>query len=97
MITVAKTPEFIAAFEAIRDDRASARITSRIDRLAMGNPGDVKPVGHGVSEMRVNYGPGYRVYFTQTGKTVILLLTCGTKSRQSRDVKRAIELKRIYT
>lgn len=69
-----------------------AKIVSRIERLGLGNPGDVKPVGAGVSEMRVPYGPGYRVYFKQTGKTVIVLLCGGDKSTQEKDIKRAQEI-----
>jgi putative addiction module killer protein len=67
-----------------------AKIASRIDRLD--NPGDVKPVGEGISEMRVPYGPGYRVYFKQTGKTIVLLLCGGDKSTQQKDIKRAKEI-----
>jgi putative addiction module killer protein len=71
-----------------------ARIRIRIDRLSMGNPGDVEPVREGVSEMRINYGPGYRLYFVQRGKTVVLLLCGGDKRTQARDIKRAIEMAR---
>lgn len=66
-----------------------ARIAARIDRLALGNPGDVKPVGAGVSEMRVAYGPGYRVYFVQRGRTLVVLLCGGDKASQGRDVEQA--------
>ena len=78
----------------LADQRAKAKIASRIERLGLGNPGDVKPVGAGVSEMRVPYGPGYRVYFKQTDKTVVLLLCgCGgDKSTQEKDIKRAKEI-----
>jgi putative addiction module killer protein len=68
------------------------KIASRIERLALGNPGDVKPVGGGVSEMRVPHGPGYRVYFTQTEKTIVVLLCGGDKSTQQKDIKRAKEM-----
>ena len=64
----------------------------RTDRLALGNPGDAKPVGQGVSEMRIDYGPGYRVYFAQRGKTIVLLLCGGTKKTQHADIERAIEI-----
>ncbi|MEX2125099.1 MAG: type II toxin-antitoxin system RelE/ParE family toxin [Woeseia sp.] len=64
----------------------------RIDRLALGNPGDVKPVGSGVSEMRIDYGPGYRVYYVEHGKTIALLLCGGTKRTQAADIRRAIEI-----
>ena len=76
----------------LNDSNARARIAARIDRLAMGNPGDVKPVGTGVSEMRVDYGPGYRVYYAQTDRVVFLLLCGGTKGTQDADIKRALEM-----
>jgi putative addiction module killer protein len=69
-----------------------ARITARIDRLALGNPGDVKPVGAGVSEMRVDYGPGYRIYYQQRGSLMVLLLCGGDKRTQDADIKQAIKL-----
>ncbi len=77
---------------ALRDTNAVARITSRIRRLELGNPGDVKPVGEGVSELRINYGPGYRLYLVSAGKTVIVLLCGGDKSSQSRDITQAKQL-----
>jgi putative addiction module killer protein len=73
----------------LRDKRAVARILARLDRLAVGNPGDVKPVGEGISEMRIDYGPGYRVYFLQRGLLLIVLLCGGDKSTQDRDIARA--------
>jgi putative addiction module killer protein len=69
-------------------------VQARIDRLALGNPGDVKPVGEGVSELRIDYGPGYRVYFVQRGQTVIILLAGGDKRSQPRDIRRALDLAR---
>ena len=66
-----------------------ARIAARLDRMAAGNPGDVQPVGEGVSELRINYGPGYRVYFIQQGPVLIILLCGGDKSTQSKDIKQA--------
>jgi putative addiction module killer protein len=87
-----KTDEFDQWLSSLADQRAQAKIASRIERLGRGNPGDVKPVGAGVSEMRVSDGPGYRVYFKQTGKTVVLLLCGGDKSAQEKDVKRAKEI-----
>lgn len=76
-------------FSALRDRRASARIAARLDRLAMGNPGDAEPVGQGISELRIDYGPGYRVYFMKRGQYVVVLLCGGDKSTQERDIKRA--------
>ena len=76
----------------LNDSNARARIAARIDRLAMGNPGDAKPVGKGVSEMRVDYGPGYRVYYAQTDRVVFLPLCGGTKGTQDADIKRALEM-----
>jgi putative addiction module killer protein len=76
----------------LRDEKAIARIDARILRLSAGNPGDVKPVGQRVSELRIDYGPGYRLYFTQRGKTVVFLLCGGDKRTQAADIKRAIAL-----
>jgi putative addiction module killer protein len=76
----------------LSDSNARARIAARIDRLALGNPGDVKPVGGGVSELRIDYGPGYRVYYARTDRVVYLLLCGGTKATQDVDIKRAIEM-----
>lgn len=73
----------------LRDHRARAKIAARIDRLALGNPGDVGPVGEGVSELRIHYGPGYRVYFVKRGRTLIVLLCGGDKSSQAKDIKAA--------
>jgi putative addiction module killer protein len=69
-----------------------ARIAARIDRLALGNPGDVKPVGSGISEMRIDYGPGYRVYFMQSGSAVVVILCGDDKKTQAADIKRAIKI-----
>ena len=92
MIEVRRTEEYDNWFSRLRDVQAKARINTRIRRLQLGNPGDVKPVGRGVSEMRINYGPGYRVYFVQRGQTLIILLSGGDKSSQQRDINTAIEL-----
>ncbi len=92
MIEVRQTEVFVAWFEGLKDRAARARITARIRRLSLGNPGDVKPVGRGVSEMRIDYGPGYRVYFVQRGETLVILLCGGDKRDQSRDIARALEL-----
>lgn len=80
------TDVFARWLDDLRDIRARARIMVRIERLAMGNPGDVRPVGEGVSELRIDYGPGYRVYYIQQGKQLILLLAGGDKRTQARDV-----------
>lgn len=79
---------------ALRNLQARARIQVRIGRLATGNPGDVEPVGEGVSQLRINYGPGYRVYFKQQGQELILLLAGGDKSTQAKDIKAALRLAR---
>jgi putative addiction module killer protein len=92
MLEVQKTEEFDKWLSSLADQRALAKIASRIERLGLGNPGDVKPVGAGVSEMRVPHGPGYRVYFKQTDKTVVFLLCGGDKSTQEKDIKRAKEI-----
>ncbi len=94
MIEVRKTPRFGDWLDALRDIRARARIQARIERLATGNPGDVAPVGEGVSELRINYGPGYRVYFKQHGQTLILLLAGGDKRTQTKDIKAALQMAR---
>lgn len=89
MATVRTTSTFIAWLKLLRDERAVARIAVRIDRLARGNRGDTRPVGQGVSEMRVDYGPGYRVYFVSRGEDVVVLLCGGDKSTQDADIARA--------
>ncbi len=78
----------------MRDRHARARIDVRIRRLALGNPGDAKPVGEGVSELRIDYGPGYQVYFTQRGPTLVILLVGGEKHTQDRDMQTALALAR---
>jgi putative addiction module killer protein len=89
VIEVRKTAIFARWMSKLRDTRARAKIAARIDRLAFGNPGDVAPVGDGVSEMRVHDGPGYRVYFVQRGETLIVLLCGGDKSTQVKDIAKA--------
>ena len=89
MFNLFKTDAYEAWFNGLRDRRAAARIAIRIDRLAEGNPGDAKPVGGGISEMRIDYGPGYRIYYTRRGRTVLLLLIGGDKSTQAKDIKLA--------
>jgi putative addiction module killer protein len=89
---VHQTHGFKAWFEELRDLRARARIQARIDRLSLGNPGDVRPVGSGISELRIDYGPGYRVYFVQRGENLSVLLVGGKKDTQARDIAQAITL-----
>jgi putative addiction module killer protein len=89
MIEVRKTANFSDWMAGLRDLRARAKIAARIDRLALRNPGDVAPVGEGISELRIHYGPGYRVYFVSRGKTLIVLLCGGDKSTQTKDIKTA--------
>lgn len=92
MIEVRKTEVFAKWLDALKDIRARARIIVRIERLASGNPGDVKPVGGRVSELRIDYGPGYRVYYKKHGRQVVILLAGGDKRTQSRDIKTAVRL-----
>jgi putative addiction module killer protein len=92
MIQIEVTDAFDKWLKGLRDLQAKERIFARIRRLGQGNPGDVKPVGKGVSEMRINYGPGYRLYFIQRGDTLIVLLCGGDKSSQSQDIDKAIAM-----
>jgi putative addiction module killer protein len=94
MIEVRQTEAFARWFSRLRDRRARARIQVRIDRLEIGNPGDVKPVGGGISEMRIDDGPGYRVYFVERGREVVILLAGGDKRTQERDIATARDLAR---
>jgi putative addiction module killer protein len=89
---VRKTDNFAQWLDRLKDPQAKAKILVRISRLAEGNPGDVKPVGSGVSEMRISYGPGYRVYYFQRGNHLVVLLAGGSKKRQSEDIQTAIKL-----
>ena len=92
MFTILKSQSFDDWLSGLKDRQARARVQARIDRLAMGNAGDVKPTHSGVSELRIDYGPGYRVYYQQRGKTVVLLCCGGDKRTQDADIRRAVEI-----
>ena len=92
MLEIFRSETFDRWLLGLRDPHARARIEARILRLSRGNPGDVKPVGSGVSEMRIDYGPGYRVYLARRGEFVVLLLCGGDKRTQQADIERAIEI-----
>jgi putative addiction module killer protein len=92
MRSIYSTEVFDAWFEALRDKQAARRIQARIDRLEEGNFGDCQPVGEGVSEMRIHYGPGYRVYLAQRGTEIVVLLAGGDKATQNKDIKTALGL-----
>ena len=94
MVEIRKTETFAKWLDGLDDIRARARILVRIERLVAGNPGDVKPVGEGVSELRIDYGPGYRVYYKKQGRSVVILLAGGDKRTQSRNIKTALRLAR---
>jgi len=94
MVEIRKTELFAKWLDNLRDIKAKARVLVRIERLATGNAGDVKPVGEGISEMRIDYGPGYRVYFMKRGSELIILLAGGDKSSQAVDIKGAMRLAR---
>ena len=94
MIGIRKTEHFAKWIDGLQDIRGRARIQARIERLAMGNSGDVKPVGEGVLEMRIDQDPGYRVYYIRHERSVIILLAGGDKSTQAKDIKTALRLAR---
>ncbi|MHB8149561.1 MAG: type II toxin-antitoxin system RelE/ParE family toxin [Desulfobulbia bacterium] len=94
MIEIRKTEKYAQWLDGLRDIKARARILARVERLATGNAGDVKPVGEGVSELRIDYGPGYRIYFTKRGSELVILLAGGNKSTQTGDIKTALRLAR---
>ena len=96
MIEIRQTPEYEKWFASLKDRTARARVDIRIRRLSFGNVGIVEPVGEGVSELKIDHGPGYRVYFIQHGGHYVLLLAGGDKSTQARDIKKAKELARKY-
>lgn len=94
MIEIHKTDVYVQWLDSLRDINARARVLARVERLAAGNPGDVRPVGEGVSEMRIDYGPGYRVYYKKHGREVVILLAGGDKRSQASDIKTALRLAR---
>lgn len=91
-IEVVETDAFSRWLDDLRDDRARARVLARIHRLAFGNAGDARPIGGGLSELRIDHGPGYRIYFVRRGPTLVILLAGGDKGSQSRDILRARQL-----
>lgn len=95
MIEIRETTTFSDWLSSLRDARARTRVQARILRLRLGNPGDVKPVGGGVSELRINYGPGYRVYYVKRGPMLVILLAGGAKPTQDKDIKTALNLARM--
>ena len=94
MIEVRQTERYARWFDGLKNRQARARILVRVRRLSLGNSGDVRPVGEGVSELRIDYGAGYRVYFTARGDTLVILLAGGDKRTQARDIEAALELAR---
>ena len=96
MIDVIKSDTFDRWLRKLADPRAKARIEMRIRRLGLGNPGDVQPIGKGLSEMRIDYGPGYRVYYTQQGSVLVVLLCGGDKRTQQNDITKAMKLARDW-
>lgn len=92
MIEVLETPEFTRWLAALKDQRAVLHIVRRISRVAAGNLGDAKSVGGAVMELRIDHGPGYRVYFTRRGQTLVILLCGGDKRTQGRDIRKAAEI-----
>ena len=96
MKDIRKSDVFDKWLRNLRDRQAVVRIDTRIRRLAKGNPGDVKPAGEGISELRIHYGPGYRVYYKDTGREIIILLCGGDKRTQQDDIAEAKEIARLY-
>ena len=96
MANIRRTEPYVKWFRKLDDKRAKAKIYIRLERLAEGNPGDVEPVGDGISEMRIHHGPGYRVYYKDTRKEIIVLLCGGDKSTQKSDIAKAKEIAKNY-
>jgi putative addiction module killer protein len=95
VIDVRKTNQFTRWLDGLRDVRARAKVPVRLERMSVGNFGDVQPVSSGVTELRIHYGPGYRVYFVQQDVDTVVLLTGGTKMTQSNDIKRAVAMAKL--
>ena len=96
MKEIRRSSVYIKWLRNLRDTEARARIAARTKRLAMGNPGDVKSAGEGISEMRIDYGPGYRIYYKDTGREIIILLCGGNKTTQQADIDNARKIARLY-
>ena len=96
MYEIIRSDEFLMWVENLNDKRAIARISARIDRASAGNLGDHKYLREGVSEMRIDFGPGYRIYFTRIGKTIVVMLGGGDKKKQDDDINRAVELAKLW-
>lgn len=94
MLELHKTDIYVRWLDGLRDTHARARVQARVERLAVGNPGDVRSVGAGVSELRIHHGPGYRVYYKKEGQKMIILLAGGIKRTQANDIKTALRLAR---
>ena len=94
MVEVRKTDVYVRWLDGLHDERARARVLARVERLLTGNAGDVRPIGEGVSELRIDYGPGYRVYFVRRGRALVILLAGGDKGSQKADIRRALTLAR---
>jgi putative addiction module killer protein len=92
MFLVQQTEEFVAWLDALKDKRARVRIVARLRQAEAGNLGDWQPIEGGVSEMRINFGPGYRLYFTRRGQVILIMLNAGDKSTQQKDIRRALKL-----
>lgn len=97
MVEIIKSDTFDRWLRTLRDSQAKARVEMRIRRLSLGNPGDVQPIGDGLSEMRIDYGPGYRVYYMQKSKVVVLLLCGGDKKTQQKDIAKARKIAAEWT
>lgn len=94
MLEAQKTDAYVRWLDGLRDERARARVLVRVERLLAGNAGDVRPIGEGVSELRIDYGPGYRVYFVRRGQALVILLAGGDKGSQDTDIRKALALAR---